>query len=70
MSGKLRTLWVDAVEKGLRTWPNSDSSESTDHGLGGEDDHPIADIALRTAIGRKVLPTPDIRPGRSLTKRG
>jgi len=30
--------WADAVEKGLRTSPNSDSGESADHDLGGEDD--------------------------------
>jgi hypothetical protein len=31
-------LWVDAVEKGLRTSPNSDSADSMDHLLGGGDD--------------------------------
>jgi hypothetical protein len=29
---------VDAVEKGLRTSPNSDSADSMDHLLGGGDD--------------------------------
>ena len=31
-------LWVDAVEKGLRASPNSDSADSVDHLLGGGDD--------------------------------
>jgi hypothetical protein len=31
-------IWVDAVEKGLRTSPNSDSADSMDHLLGGGDD--------------------------------
>src|SRR5689334_6140083 len=31
-------LLTDAVEKGLRTSPNSDSGESADHGFGGGDD--------------------------------
>jgi hypothetical protein len=30
--------WVDAVEKGLRASPNSDSADSVDHLLGGGDD--------------------------------
>jgi hypothetical protein len=29
---------TDAVEKGLRTSPNSDSGDSEDHGGGGADD--------------------------------
>src|SRR4051812_37120920 len=31
-------LMTDAVEKGLRTSPNSDSADSMDHVLGGGDD--------------------------------
>jgi hypothetical protein len=31
-------LRVDAVEKGLRLAPNSDSADSEGHGLGGSDD--------------------------------
>ena len=31
-------LLADAVEKGLRTSPNSDSADSMDHLLGGGDD--------------------------------
>ena len=38
VTGTLRPHWVDAVEKGLRTSPNSDSGESADHGFGGGDD--------------------------------
>jgi len=30
--------WVDAVEKGLRASPNSDSADSVDRLLGGGDD--------------------------------
>jgi hypothetical protein len=30
--------WVDAVEKGLRRSPNSDSGDSGSHGVGGGDD--------------------------------
>jgi hypothetical protein len=33
-----RQLSADAVEKGLRTSPNSDSADSMDHLLGGGDD--------------------------------
>ena len=43
MRGEGRDFWMcphmtDAVEKGLRTSPNSDSADCVDGGLGGGDD--------------------------------